>query len=126
MISPLIIAGVGIGYLIILFALAYTVDRQPGQGARAINSSVVYTFSLATYCTSWTFYGSVGLASKSGIAFLPIYLGPILRGWERLKWRLKEAKVKEPDSLEDKMQKGKVSWRNRALTLSYWSERWDE
>ena len=78
MIDPVLIAAVAIGYLLILFALAYTVDRQPGRGARAINSGVVYTLSLAIYCTSWTFYGSVGLASKSGIQFLPIYLGPTL------------------------------------------------
>ncbi len=102
MISPLIIAGVGIGYLIILFALAYTVDRQPGQGARAINSSVVYTFSLATYCTSWTFYGSVGLASKGGIAFLPIYLGPTLAfclGWVLLRKMLRVSKANRITSI---------------------------
>ena len=34
--------------------------------------------SLAVYCTSWTFYGSVGLASRSGFDFLTIYIGPIL------------------------------------------------
>src|SRR5207253_2634621 len=30
------------------------------------------------YCTSWTFFGSVGLASRTGYDFLPIYVGPIL------------------------------------------------
>jgi len=39
---------------------------------------VVYALSLAVYCTSWTFYGSVGLASTSGYDFIPVYLGPIL------------------------------------------------
>ena len=33
MISPFIIASVAIGYLLILFAVAYTVDRQPGHGS---------------------------------------------------------------------------------------------
>ena len=34
--------------------------------------------ALAVYCTSWTFFGSVGLASRSGLDFLTIYIGPIL------------------------------------------------
>src|SRR4029453_9606763 len=38
----------------------------------------IYALSLAVYCTSWTFYGSVGRAATSGIGFLPIYLGPTL------------------------------------------------
>ncbi|MCB0033159.1 MAG: sodium:solute symporter, partial [Anaerolineales bacterium] len=29
-------------------------------------------------CTAWTFYGSVGRASSTGVGFLPIYLGPTL------------------------------------------------
>ena len=102
MISPLLIGGVAIGYLLLLFALAYTVDRQPGQGARAINSSVVYTLSLATYCTSWTFYGSVGRAAKSGMEFLPIYLGPTLAfclGWFLLRKILRVSKANRITSI---------------------------
>jgi Na+/proline symporter/nitrogen-specific signal transduction histidine kinase len=38
----------------------------------------VYALSLAVYCTTWTFYGSVGRAASLGIGFLPIYLGPTL------------------------------------------------
>src|SRR5262249_30253064 len=37
-----------------------------------------YPLSLAIYCTSWTFFGSVGLASRTGFDFLTIYVGPIL------------------------------------------------
>jgi Na+/proline symporter/signal transduction histidine kinase len=100
--SPLLVAAVAIGYLLILFALAYTVDRQPGQGARVINSSLVYTLSMATYCTSWTFYGSVGRASKAGIEFLPIYLGPTLAfclGWLLLRKILRVSKVNRITSI---------------------------
>jgi Na+/proline symporter len=102
MISPLLIGGVAIAYLLLLFALAYTVDRQPGQGARAINSSVVYTLSLATYCTSWTFYGSVGRAAKGGMEFLPIYLGPTLAfclGWLLLRKILRVSKANRITSI---------------------------
>ena len=39
---------------------------------------MVYALSLAVYCTSWTFFGSVGLASERGLEFLAIYIGPLL------------------------------------------------
>src|SRR5690606_17553453 len=38
----------------------------------------IYSFSIAVWCTSWTFFGSVGLAAATGLDFLAIYLGPIL------------------------------------------------
>ena len=38
---------------------------------------LVYVLGLAVYCTSWTFFGSVGLAANSGWAFAFVYLGPI-------------------------------------------------
>ena len=41
-------------------------------------SPLVYSLSLAVYCTSWTFYGSVGKAATSGLSFLAIYLGPTI------------------------------------------------
>src|SRR5207253_10707351 len=39
---------------------------------------LIYPLSLAIYCTSWTFFGSVGFATRTSIDFLAIYLGPIL------------------------------------------------
>ena len=65
-------------YLGVLFAIAYYGDKRADAGASIINNPYVYTLSLAVYATSWTFYGSVGRASVSGIGFLPIYLGPTL------------------------------------------------
>ncbi len=39
------------------------------------------------YCTSWTFYGTVGQASNNPWSFLPIYLAP--RSWIfTLGWRI--------------------------------------
>ena len=39
---------------------------------------LIYPLSLAIYCTSWTFFGSVGVAAHTGVDFLTIYIGPIL------------------------------------------------
>ena len=102
MVGAPLIAAIAIGYLLILFALAYIVERQPGHGPRVINSSLVYTLSLATYCTSWTFYGSVGRASQGGIEFLPIYIGPTLAfclGWILLQKLLRVSKANRITSI---------------------------
>ena len=39
---------------------------------------MVYSLSLAIYCTAWTFYGAVGEAARFGWSYLPILLGPVL------------------------------------------------
>jgi len=65
-------------YLGILFAIAWYADRRADAGRSLIANPVVYALSLGVYCTTWTFYGSVGRAAASGIGFLPIYLGPTL------------------------------------------------
>lgn len=47
----------------------------------------IYSLSIAVYCTSWTFYGTVGQASRDMWSFLPIYLAPIVVftfGWRIL------------------------------------------
>ncbi len=78
MISPLIVTLVSIGYFALLFGVAYYADTRCNSGRSLINNPYIYSLSLGVYCTSWTFYGSVGLAATSGLDFLPIYLGPTL------------------------------------------------
>jgi Na+/proline symporter/nitrogen-specific signal transduction histidine kinase len=75
--GPLIV-GAACGYLGLLFALAYWADRRADQGRSVIGHPTVYALSLAVYCTAWTFYGSVGRATATGLGFLTIYLGPTL------------------------------------------------
>ena len=64
--------------LSILFIIAYYAERREKRGRSLVTNPYVYSLSLAVYCTSWTFYGSVGEAATSGLSFLPIYLGPTL------------------------------------------------
>jgi Na+/proline symporter/CheY-like chemotaxis protein len=65
------------GYIGFLFLVASHGDRlSPAQRGRA--SALIYPLSLAIYCTSWTFFGSVGFASRTSVDFLAIYIGPIL------------------------------------------------
>src|ERR1700756_3986214 len=64
-------------YIGLLFFVAYYGDRlSPTQRGRA--SPYIYPLSLAIYCTSWTFFGSVGFATRTSVDFLAIYVGPIV------------------------------------------------
>jgi Na+/proline symporter/signal transduction histidine kinase len=65
-------------YLCLLFALAWWGDGPGRDWVKGNRRALVYALALAVYCTSWTFYGSVGSATRSGWDFLAIYLGPIL------------------------------------------------
>lgn len=65
-------------YLILLFAVAYYAEKKEKSGKSIVNNPYIYSLSLAVYCTSWTFYGSVGKAATSGLSFLTTYLGPTL------------------------------------------------
>ncbi|HWS77993.1 MAG TPA: PAS-domain containing protein, partial [Thermomonas sp.] len=76
---------VSAGYVCLLFAVAYAGDKRAPVSARM--RPLVYALALAVYCSSWTFYGAVGTAARDGLAFLPIYLGPLLVmlfGWRML------------------------------------------
>jgi Na+/proline symporter len=73
-----------LGYVALLFGLAFIVDRRARAGRMAwLRSPVVFTLSISVYCTSWTFYGAVGSAARNGLEFITIYLGPTLVfiGW---------------------------------------------
>ena len=72
------IIAVAIGYLFLLFVVAWLVEHGSKRLGKLTGSSLVYTLSLAVYCSSWTFNGGVGRAAQSGLDFLPIYLGPTL------------------------------------------------
>src|SRR5918911_1610335 len=65
-------------YLCFLFAVAHWGDHSGSRLVRGPARGTVYALALAVYCTSWTFFGSVGLASRSGLDFLTIYIGPVL------------------------------------------------
>jgi Na+/proline symporter/signal transduction histidine kinase/ActR/RegA family two-component response regulator len=65
-------------YVGLLFGIAYLGDRRPLYPRQPRLRPLVYSLALAVYCSSWTFYGAVGTAARSGLAYLPIYLGPLL------------------------------------------------
>ncbi len=67
-----------LGYVAVLFAIAHWGDQQQHRRFSPLTRSLIYSLTLAVYCTSWTFYGAVGSAAQNGWIYLPIYLGPML------------------------------------------------
>ena len=65
------------------------------------------------------------LKARALIALL-IYLGPILRGWTRAKWRVKESNAVDHLPVEPIQQQARLDWRSRALFLSYWGQNYEE
>ena len=78
MLHGILILVVSFLYLCLLFAIAYYGDRRADAGRSVIGNPYIYALSVGVYCTSWTFYGSVGRAAHNGLDFVTIYLGPTL------------------------------------------------
>jgi Na+/proline symporter len=101
--APVLIA-VSLLYLGLLFAVAWWGDKRADQGRSIIANPTIYALSMAVYCTTWTFYGSVGRAAVSGIGFLPVYLGPTLvmaLGWFVLLKMIRIVKANRITSIAD-------------------------
>lgn len=73
-----VIIAIALAYVLLLFAVASIGDRRAAKGLSARRRPTIYALSLAVYCTSWTFFGSVGMSASRGFEFLGIYTGPLL------------------------------------------------
>src|SRR5688572_33388692 len=78
MLQGWVVVVVALGYIGLLFVIASYGDRVRQLGRNSRSRLLIYPLSLAIYCTSWTFFGSVGLASRTGYDFLTIYIGPMV------------------------------------------------
>ncbi|MFW1677667.1 NahK/ErcS family hybrid sensor histidine kinase/response regulator [Pontibacter sp. JAM-7] len=95
---------ISLTYLGLLFAIAYYGDNRAQQHNRIISSPIIYSLSLAVYCSSWTFYGAVGRATTHGWEFLATYLGPVLVfifGWHLLEKMILISKQQNITSIAD-------------------------
>lgn len=88
MLQGWIFVTVALAYFGFLFAIASYGDKLASKRVPGTGRPIIFALTLAVYCTSWTFFGSVGLSANSGLDFLPIYIGPILMlaiGWPLLR-----------------------------------------
>ncbi|MGV9009925.1 hybrid sensor histidine kinase/response regulator [Brevundimonas sp.] len=74
----LVILSMVAAYMAMLFLVAWRSERRATRGKPGRMGPWAYALSLAIYCTSWTYYGAVGTASRDGWEYLPIYIGPAL------------------------------------------------
>jgi Na+/proline symporter/CheY-like chemotaxis protein len=97
------VLALALAYLALLFLIAWYGDwraraRPPGR------APLVYPLSIAVYCTSWTFYGAVGQATRDGFDYLAIYVGPILvfgLGWPLIARMVRVARAENVVSISD-------------------------
>ncbi len=71
------LATISLGYIGLLFSIAYLGDKYRHKLAKQWQP-VIYALTLGVYCTSWSFLGTTGQASSNFLSHIPIYLGPIL------------------------------------------------
>lgn len=91
-------------YLAMLFGVAHLGDRRAREGRSLIGNAWAYTLSMGVYCTAWTYFGSVGRASTTGLWFLPIYLGPtlaMLMAWTVLRKMIRISRSQRITSIAD-------------------------
>ena len=95
---------IAVSYVTLLFAIASHGDRRSAGREPGRARPYIYALSLAIYCTSWTFFGSVGLASERNLEFLAIYIGPLLVfvfGFPLLRRIIRLAKAEKITSIAD-------------------------
>lgn len=99
-----VIVIIAIAYVTLLFGVASLGDRRAARLGSGHSRPYIYAASLAIYCTSWTFFGSVGLASERGLEYLAIYIGPalvFLFGFPLLRRVIRLAKTEKITSVAD-------------------------
>lgn len=105
MLAPFTVLGVFVLYMAFLFLIALWVERQALVKGRNIASNpVVYALSLTVYCTSWTYFGSVGKAVSAGPMFLGVFIGPslsILLWWTVLRKLVRIKSIHRITSIAD-------------------------
>ncbi|MFW5926457.1 MAG: PAS-domain containing protein, partial [Wenzhouxiangella sp.] len=74
--STVTLIAAGLAWLGLLFAVALMGERSPQRWRRIW--PVVYSLSLAVYCTAWTFYGTTTQAAESGWPIPPTFVGTIV------------------------------------------------
>ncbi|KAB0666709.1 SpoIIE family protein phosphatase [Oryzomonas japonica] len=109
-------------YTVLIFLIAWYAHRRKEIGRSIVGNPYVYSLSIAVYCTSWTFYGSVGKAATTGLDFLMIYVGPSLTAfsWFFLLRRIVQiSKENNITSIADfiSLRYGKSLWLGALVTL---------
>lgn len=77
MFSNWLLVCVSIGYISILFLIAYLGGKYRNK-LQAKQQTIIYALSLGVYCTSWGFLGTAAQAANQSFTYISVYLAPIL------------------------------------------------
>ena len=77
MFSNWLLVSVSIGYISLLFLIAYLGGKYRHKLAEK-QTAIIYALSLGVYCTSWGFLGTSAQAANSSFTYISVYLAPIL------------------------------------------------
>ena len=77
MFSNWLLVSVSIGYIGLLFLIAYLGGKYRNK-LKSKQQSIIYALSLGVYCTSWGFLGTTAQAANNSFTYFSIYLAPIL------------------------------------------------
>ncbi len=77
MFSNWLLVSVSVGYISLLFLIAYLGDKYKNK-LKAKQQTIIYALSLGVYCTSWGFLGTSAQAAHNSFTYLSVYLAPIL------------------------------------------------
>lgn len=102
--SSWLLIGITFLYLVLLFWIAWWVERKKDSVFLSSHQAIFYALSLGVYCTAWTYYGSIGRAAEGNVDFLTVYLGPLIvipLWWVLLRKMIRISKTKGIGSLAD-------------------------
>jgi sigma-B regulation protein RsbU (phosphoserine phosphatase) len=109
-------------YTVLIFLVAWYAHHRKETGRSIISNPIIYSLSIAVYCTSWTFYGSVGKAATTGIDFIIIYLGPTLTAFSWLFLLRRIVRISKENNITSiadfiSLRYGKSLWLGALVTL---------
>ncbi len=115
-------ASISAFYTALIFLVAWYAHHRKESGRSIVSNPIIYSLSLAVYCTSWTFYGSVGKASTTGIDFLMIYLGPSLAAFSWLFLLRRIIRISQDNNITSiadfiSLRYGKSLWLGALVTI---------
>ncbi|MCF6197628.1 MAG: hypothetical protein L3J50_13110, partial [Emcibacter sp.] len=124
MLQNWVIITVSLGYVGLLFAIAYYGDKRslPIDRPRNKYRAVIYSLTLAVYCTSWAFYGTSGQTAATGWIIAPTYLGSIIvliLGWPFLIKMITVSKKQNITSIADFLSSRYGKSRQLAILVSF-------
>ena len=120
MLSVAAVVFAALAWLGLLFGTALYAERHPGVLARHWRH--VYALSLAVYCTSWTFFGTVTQAARYHWPLPPTFVGTLLLylfGASAMLRLIKLAHASNATSIADLIatRLGKDAWLAAGVTL---------